>query len=128
MRVTKRSGEGDWRGYFIQPDELEQIRAIWDSSGAPQLSGDARLRLLQILKKHEAKQRTTIDFMIKTIKAIISHAERKEGGVLMRYWGIRCKGCGQMYPSAMFRADDLPQRRGSIMSALRMANLQLHGK
>ena len=58
MRVTKRSGEGDWRGYYIQPDELEQIRAIWNSSGAPKLSGDARLRLLQILKNHEAKQRT----------------------------------------------------------------------
>ena len=74
LRVAKRLGEGEWRGYFIQPDEIEKIREIWKSGGAPRMPRDAEDALVSIIGKHQGSQHVSIDHMV---RAINRHAKNK---------------------------------------------------
>lgn len=52
MCITKRLGEGQWRGYFIQPAEIAEIRAVWDSGGAPRMTDEAEDVVVRILGRY----------------------------------------------------------------------------
>jgi len=67
MRVAKRIGEGEWRGYFIQPDEIKLIRNRWDKEHPPKISNKAEDEIVDILRGHERSQRTSIEYMARTV-------------------------------------------------------------
>jgi hypothetical protein len=52
MRIGRRVGDGEWKGYFIQPDELEQIRTLWEKTGVPRMSDQAEDTIVDMLRKH----------------------------------------------------------------------------
>lgn len=67
MRVTTRLGAGDWRGYFIQPDEIDEIRRLWDESGAPRMSDKAEDAIVSIVAKHQKSQTVSWGHMDRTL-------------------------------------------------------------
>jgi hypothetical protein len=58
IRIARRTGDGDWRGYFIQPDELRAIRSLWERYGSPRLPRSAETRVIEILAAHEPQRGT----------------------------------------------------------------------
>ena len=52
LRVAIRRGDSKFPGYHIQPDQIEQIRAVWDASGAPRMTDEAEDIMVAILRKH----------------------------------------------------------------------------
>jgi hypothetical protein len=67
LRVAKRLGQGEWRGYFIQPDEVEQIRRLWKRSSAPRMPHVAENVVVSIIGKHQKMQRVTLNHMTKKV-------------------------------------------------------------
>jgi len=70
LRVATRLGEGEWRGYFIQPDEIVQIRAVWDASGAPRMTDEAEDILVKILSRH-GPQHVRHEHMVRNVNRAI---------------------------------------------------------
>jgi hypothetical protein len=67
FRVATRRGEGESPGYYIQPSEIAQIRAIRDASGAPRMTDEAEDILVEILKRH-GPQHVRVEHMIRHVK------------------------------------------------------------
>lgn len=83
LRVaTRLASEGgpDWRGYFIQPSELAEIRAVWDASGAPRMTDDAEDILVRVLSRH-GPQHVRPQHMVRTAnRAIEQHLQAQNRG------------------------------------------------
>jgi hypothetical protein len=67
LRVATRLGKGDFRGYFLQPDEVAKIREVWDVGGAPRMTDEAEDILVQIIKQH-GPQHVRLEHMVRNVK------------------------------------------------------------
>lgn len=64
LRVARRSGDGDWRGFFIQPDEVAEIRRVWERTGQPRMHVAAEAAVVDLLSRHESGQRVSADHIV----------------------------------------------------------------
>jgi hypothetical protein len=78
MRVGKRLGEGEWRGYFIQPDDMREIRKAWGKHGAPRMPTSAEIKIVSILGKYQKTQTVTLKQMDEMVKR---HIKASKGPV-----------------------------------------------
>jgi hypothetical protein len=70
LRVATRRGEGEWRGYFVQHDEIEQIHTVWNASGAPRMTDEAEDILVKILSRH-GPQHVRHEHMVRNVNRAI---------------------------------------------------------
>ena len=70
MHIATRCGEGEWHGYYIQPSEIAQIRAVWDASGAPRMTDEAEDILVKILSRH-GPQHVRHEHMVRNVNRAI---------------------------------------------------------
>jgi hypothetical protein len=77
LRVAIRTGPGNeaWKGYFIQPAELDEIRELWLKHTAPRIPPEAEDRIVAILVKH-GKLHITQDHMWRCIQNAGEQTER----------------------------------------------------
>jgi len=75
MRVTQRVGGGEWKGYFIKPVELDEIRTIWEKTGAPRMTEDAEDAVIGIVAKHQQSQRTSIQHVVRKTNKFLKGEE-----------------------------------------------------
>jgi len=61
MRVARRVGTEDWRGYFIQPAEIAEIYRVWRRHGSPRVPVSAEARVVELLSNHESPQNVTTE-------------------------------------------------------------------
>jgi hypothetical protein len=59
LRVARRRGEGDWRGFFIHPREVAEIRRVWERTGQPRMHITAEVAVVELLSRHESGQRVS---------------------------------------------------------------------
>jgi hypothetical protein len=78
MRVATRTGttKDSWKGYFIQPDELDEIRKLWLTHTAPRIPPQAEDRIVAILGKH-GKLHVTQDHMARRVQNAIQKPEQE---------------------------------------------------
>ena len=67
LRVSRRK-PGGWSGYYIQPDQIEELRKMWDEHGSPRMPPDAESRIVAMLQQHERGQRVSTSFMVEKIR------------------------------------------------------------
>ena len=67
MRISTRTGQGNWRGYFIQPSEVDDIRAIWSENYALKISPRIEDAMVEIIAKHQKSQVVTEDHTFRKI-------------------------------------------------------------
>jgi hypothetical protein len=79
MRVALRTGgvKDAWNGYFIQPEELREIRELWLTHDAPQIPPGAEDRIVAILAKR-GKLHVTQDHMARRVQDSIERAKQAD--------------------------------------------------
>jgi hypothetical protein len=77
MRVAIRAGaaEDQWKGYFIQPDELHEIRELWLTHTAPKIPPEAEDKIVAILGKR-GKLHVTQDHMVRRVQSSIEQTKQ----------------------------------------------------
>jgi hypothetical protein len=78
MRVGTRLGDGEFRGYYIELHELEQIRKMWESQGAPRMPDGAEDLIVTIVARHQKAQEVSLGHMARNVqKAIPQSGQNK---------------------------------------------------
>jgi len=55
MRVCERLGEGEWRGYSLQQEDIQEFRRMWERSGSPRMPRQGRQRINAILSARRSQ-------------------------------------------------------------------------
>jgi hypothetical protein len=74
LRIARRTGEGEWKGYFIQPDELEEIRKLWEEKGMPRIPDEAEDAIIEMLCKHQGSVKGSVEQMSRMVNKAIRTA------------------------------------------------------
>lgn len=77
MRVATRTGTAKhaWKGFFIQPSEVDEIRELWLRHTPTRIPPEAEERIVAIIGKH-GNLRVTQDYMVRSVQRDIEQSKR----------------------------------------------------
>jgi len=76
LRVATRLGEGGKRltGYYLQSNELNEIRELWEKDGAPRMRDGAEDTIVSIIARHQKSQHVSINHMVRNVNKAIKQS------------------------------------------------------
>jgi len=78
LRVASRAGSSQFKGYYIQPDELEKLRKVWEASGMPRMTEEAEDLIAAIVSDHQGSAHVSMEHMARNVNKAIRQAASQD--------------------------------------------------